>query len=95
MNLRKYINKILRSPHVVVAKGYLGSEFANYPPKCNGNDPTCYHHLAWMLTEIAKNEMSPTKANRWLGYVQGVMVGDGLLDVNQERERTRPIFKGM
>lgn len=31
-------------------------------------------HVKWMLEEIIKGEMSEGKANRWLGYAQGVYV---------------------
>lgn len=88
-------NKFLRCPHVKVAKGYLVdfSEFHN--PKCNQDDPSSNEHLAWMLSEIAKNIMSRTKANRWLGYVQSKMEDRGLISVEIERERTRCIFNGL
>lgn len=33
-------------------------------------------------------------ANFWIGYVQGCMVAKGMLNVNEERDRTRPIFNG-
>lgn len=32
------------------------------------------------------------KSNRWLGYIQGVMTTFELLNVNEEREFTRPLF---
>lgn len=81
-------------PHTQVAKDYLQSQFMNIIPQCDESNPTEMHHLAWMLTEIAKDEMSPTKSNRWLGYVQGIMTANKMLDVNSERDRTRTIFNG-
>ncbi len=53
-------------------------------------------HLLWMLREIQHdwNGMSETKRHRWLGYVQGVMVMKGLITVEDERIRTRPMFNG-
>lgn len=51
-------------------------------------------HLIWMLQEIQKLEMSETKANRWLGYVQGCLTMHGLISVEAERNFTRSIFNG-
>lgn len=81
-------------PHKVVATGYLKSypEFSDV--RSNEDDPVSNCHLAWMLTQVCSDEMSETKANRWLGYVQGVMVMKGMLSVSHERERTRAIFNG-
>ena len=53
-------------------------------------------HLLWMLRELQHgwNGMSETKRHRWLGYIQGVMVMKDLISVDEERNITRPIFKG-
>ncbi len=52
-------------------------------------------HLIWMLTEIQENlTMSSTKRHRWLGYIQGILVSKGVIDVKQEREYTRGMFNG-
>lgn len=40
----------------------------------------------------ANVEMYDDKVSRWLGFVQGVMYSHGLLDINTERDRTRPLF---
>lgn len=32
-------------------------------------------HLRWMVEEIERGTMSEGKTMRWLGYLQGVMVG--------------------
>lgn len=37
-------------------------------------------------------EMYDDKVSRWLGFVQGAMYSYGLLDINTERDRTRPLF---
>lgn len=59
------------------------------------DDQTDHGHLLWMLEEIRSNpEQSETKKNRWLGFVQGILVKDGLLEVYEERELTRPVFNG-
>ena len=54
--------------------------------------PTRLAHLMWMLVEIEGGSMPDDKANRWLGYVQGVMHCRGYIKVNEERDFTRPYF---
>jgi hypothetical protein len=77
-----------------------------YPDICNRYLAQTYHfgrngeqdkenHLNWMLRKIQYDDsMSTTKKHRWLGYVQGLMVVEGILTVDEEREFTRPIFNG-
>ena len=51
-------------------------------------------HLRWMC-EYLMNEigrMPPDKSGRWIGFIQGVMAAHGVIDVDAERERTRPIY---
>lgn len=58
-------------------------------------DETNPLHLLWMLQQIETNvNMSLTKRHRWLGYIQGILVSHGVFSVQEEREYTRPIFKG-
>ena len=33
------------------------------------------------------------KLNRWLGYIQGVLIERGITDVTTERDWTRPLFR--
>lgn len=56
--------------------------------------PTSLVHLQWMLSEITRKiAVWPTdKTSRWIGFVQGALATKGMLDVNAERARTRPIF---
>ena len=61
-------------------------------PVCNTTDPTHPNHLAWMLNELAMME-DREKAMRWLGFVQGVIISNGLTTVDAERDFTRPYFK--
>lgn len=52
-------------------------------------------HLLWMLEEIRSNpNQSETKKNRWLGFIQGCLVKEELIEVYEERDLTRPIFNG-
>jgi len=32
------------------------------------------------------------KTNRWIGFIQGVLFSNGTLDVDEERDFTRPLF---
>ena len=58
-------------------------------------DETNDIHLLWMLHELTNNtEQSETKKHRWLGYIQGIMTVKGYINVLEERELTRNIFKG-
>jgi hypothetical protein len=56
--------------------------------------PTSFTNLKWMVTTcLADLEVMPVdKTNRWIGFVQGVLAVRGVLDVNEERNRTRPFF---
>lgn len=84
-------------PQVKLAKSYLQEiRVLKYiTPEQNEKDTDSYGHIVFMLCEIVKGEMSETKSNRWLGYVQCKLEAKGLLDVPSERERTREIFNGL
>lgn len=69
-------------------------DILNTTPEANSELPTADSHLAWMLTELSKDDMSETKKHRWLGYIQGCMTMKGYLVVNEERDATRAIFNG-
>lgn len=61
----------------------------------NPEEPTSDGHLLWMINELeTSRDMSNTKKHRWLGYIQGVLVTRGILNVNEERDLTRKIFNG-
>ena len=54
------------------------------------------YNLGLFMTEFetAINDKMPlNKLNRWLGYIQGVLVSQGLTTVEAEREFTRPLFR--
>lgn len=87
-------------PHNAAWRGFYPELCTRYlellqdSPPLTG-DKTNSDHLMWMLEELqAPSGMSLTKRHRWLGYVQGVMVAGGLLNVDVERDITRGIFKG-
>lgn len=61
----------------------------------DSNGTTEYSHLLWMLQVIVSDQsLSETKRNRWLGFVQGVLVCKGDIEIKSERDSTREIFKG-
>ena len=51
-------------------------------------------HIEKMLNELLNNKSSwsEDKLNRWLGYVQGVLTVFKIINVEEEREFTRPLF---
>ena len=61
-----------------------------------GAGKTSSEHLLWMTEELLRDGlwgMPMDKSGRWIGFIQGVMAANGVLDVDAERERTRPIYK--
>lgn len=53
--------------------------------------------LLGLCDEIASNCMAYPfdKMCRWLGFIQGTLCAFGILDVDTEREVTRPLFHGL
>lgn len=51
-------------------------------------------NLLWMCREVLTSTppVPDDKASRWLGFVQGCLAMRGMIDVDAEREFTRPIF---
>lgn len=49
----------------------------------------CRHAIGGM------DRLSEDKANRWLGFVQGVMIASRVLNIEEEREFTRPLFHAL
>jgi hypothetical protein len=51
-------------------------------------------HLAWMCNEIIArvDGMPSDKLNRWIGFIQGALAAQGFISVQEERDRTRPIY---
>ncbi len=61
----------------------------------NHFDGLASYNLGIFLTEFetAINDKMPlNKLNRWLGYIQGVLISNGLTTVEIERDWTRPLF---
>lgn len=64
--------------------------------------PTDLSHLLWMCHECLKHigcagedhRWTIDKYSRWLGFIQGVLAEKGFINVNEERDVTRPWFTG-
>lgn len=55
------------------------------PEKCTGSE-TSVAHLRWMLRQVPVHAQKDVeKAHRWVGFVQGVMVGQGATTVKEMR----------
>lgn len=81
----------LREKHIDVLSGLERhcADAANF----SGPDKTTGDHLFFMIQEIKSNRHMPIdKIARWTGFIQGVLAARGLIDVDAERARTRPIF---
>lgn len=59
-----------------------------------GNPRLSLENLLWMCKTGEENcaNMPEDKASRWLGFVQGCLAMRGLINVDAERSRTRPLF---
>ena len=63
-----------------------------------GEDPLASHprlalaNLGWMSERALEQEFPIDKASRWLGFVQGCLAMRGLVDVDAERDFSRPLF---
>lgn len=77
--------------HLVIVNDYLSGQFDgfNHDDFDFGN-----YNLLFLLNVIKQEHMDSVEANRLLGFIQGILVCKGLLDVEQERNRTRKIFNG-
>ncbi len=51
-----------------------------------------FNFILKLITECKKKELSIMKLNRWLGYIQGILIERGLTTVKAERDWTRLIF---
>lgn len=56
------------------------------------NPGTSYEHLLWMLWQLEHESMDVGKSNRWLGFIQGILIERGHTTVSVERDFTRSYF---
>ncbi len=54
-------------------------------------------HAGWMLDRVKENASTwpVDKLHRWIGFVQAILVLHEKVTVDQERERTRPLFHSL
>jgi hypothetical protein len=57
------------------------------------------HHAVWMCGEVIQfaNTQRMAKANRWIGFIQGVLWSHGVMTIDQMRQHNKPegeAFKG-
>lgn len=61
-------------------------------PCAVAKDRTSVGNLLWMCDTALTEDMEVGKMNRWLGFIQGVLAARQLIDVDTEREHSRPLF---
>lgn len=68
----------------------LPEQFKESPHLPSSQTPS---HLIWMIDTLLENPHWPIdKKSRWLGFIQGVCACHFGLDVDEERNFTRPLF---
>ena len=91
----KYKSIIEKYADILINKMIESGWYAVLEVKPLEGDETNDIHLLWMLNQLLSNKsQSETKKHRWLGYIQGIMTVKGYINVLEERELTRNIFKG-
>lgn len=64
-------------------------------PDSYADDPRLsLDNLSWMCrTAIRESDsIAPDKASRWLGFIQGCLAMRDMINVDSERDITRPLF---
>mgnify|MGYP001014788732 CR=1 FL=1 len=63
----------------------------------NSNNKCGSENLIKLCEEAMVNTQKypSDKMHRWLGFVQGVLAAQGIIDVDVERDYTRPLFHGL
>lgn len=69
-------------------------------PKQDDIEGTGLPHILWMLDLMHGELLNQAtdfdlwKANRWLGFIQRDIIGEGITTVTKERNYSRAFFKG-
>ena len=93
--INKYTDIINRYIYILMDEMISSGWYSILEIKSLEGDETNDIHLLWMLNQLLTNtKQSDTKKHRWLGYIQGIMTVKGYINVLEERELTRNIFKG-
>lgn len=82
------------STTIALAERYL-EIIERQPPHTGAQDSRLNHeNLAWICREMIKDghALPLDKISRWLGFVQGCLAMQGLIQVDEERDVSRPLF---
>lgn len=85
----------VRNAHVGVLKYWKNELAQTHTPLMATAEPTSIGYIAWFIEsaiDIAPS-LPLTKLARWVGFIQGILASHNYLNVNSERDRTRPIFE--
>lgn len=52
--------------------------------RCDEDNPTSPHHLLWMCKQVTA--LDEVTASLWVGYIQGVMLMENMIDVESEKK---------
>ena len=77
-----------------MAQRYMGMIAGAGPDPHEDNDRLAHHNLMWMCDQIEQNacQWPDDKTGRWLGFIQGILASQGIIDVDVERDVSRPLF---
>ena len=84
----------MREAHIKVLS-YWRDRLAEYhTPKYETADKTSIGYIAWFIDHTIEcaAHLEISKLGRWTGFIQAGLAHHGYLNVDEERERTRPIF---
>ncbi|WVW77473.1 hypothetical protein Bhz59_00087 [Stenotrophomonas phage vB_SmaS_Bhz59] len=84
--MKNWTERAAEAALAILAEHFEGDK--PVPPPARGNG-TGLAHLHWMARELAKGDMSPTKACRWLGYLQAGLIHLGFSDLDTEKMRNQ------
>jgi hypothetical protein len=81
---------VLRDTHLLLFKRYA-KICAHFKEDTSKSSPS---NLYWMTQKCMEEiyNWPIDKLSRWLGFIQGCLACKGLIDVDAEREYTRPYF---
>ena len=88
----------LKAVNIDLFRRYLGiiqsAVLEDNTDKLSDHPRLSLKNLEWMCqTAISQSpDMADDKASRWLGFVQGCLAMRDLINVDEERDITRPMF---
>ena len=58
--------------------------------RCDLDNPTSPHHLLWVCNQIPAADLN--KKTQWLSFLLAVMIINGLVDIENEREIIKQVL---